>query len=121
LLSSEFEGDFALTADFDVTLINKGDGTIGMQRQRVDQTFVNVETLTLDQIDNGYDIRELLSPNSVTMDDSDTQTTATPDAVNFSQDLDPDVRIGVSTFDEHTYSTLFDSAYNSADSANYPF
>lgn len=122
LLSSEFEGDFALTADFDVTLINKGDGTIGMQRQRVDQTFVSdVGYLTMDQIDNGYDIRELLSPNSVTMDDSDTRTTATSDAVDFSQDLDPVLRIGVSTFDEHTYSTLFDSATNSADSANYPF
>lgn len=120
LLSSEFEGDFAFTADFDITLINKGDGTIGMHRQRVDQTFVDVNALTIDQVDNGYDIEELLSPNSVTMDDSDTGTNSSADGVDFSQDADPDVRIGVSTFDEHTYSTLFDSA-NSADSANYPF
>lgn len=91
-----------------------------MQRQRVDQTFVDVNALTIDQIDNGYDIGELLSPNSVTMDDSDTGTNTSADGVDFSQELDPDVRIGVSTFDEHTYSTLFDSA-NSADSANYPF
>ena len=53
------------------------------------------------------------------MDDSDTQTTATPDGVDFSQT--DSSRVGISTFDQHRYSTLFDSATNSADSANYPF
>jgi len=90
-----------------------------MQRQRVDQTFVDVGTYLVDSINSGYTIKELLSSNSITMDDSDTQTTATPDGVDFSQT--DSSRVGISTFDQHRYSTLFDSATNSADSANYPF
>ena len=89
-----------------------------MQRQRTDQAFTNVQNLTIDSIDAGYTIEELLSPNSITMDDSDTGTLASADGVVFSQD--DSGSIGVSTFDQHVYSTLFDSA-NSADSSNYPF
>jgi len=118
LLSATFEGDIAFEADLDITLINRGDDTIGMQRQRTGQTLRIVNDLTIDSIDAGYTIEELLSPNSLSMDDSDTGTLASADGVVFSQD--DSGGIGVSTFDQHVYSTLFDSA-NSADSSNYPF
>lgn len=104
----------------EITLINKDDGSVGMRRQRTDQTFHDVGSLSIDSLGTGYTLEELLSPNSVTFDDSDTRTFNVTDAVQFSQQNDVAGVLGISSFDQHEYSTLFDSS-NVADSAHWPF
>ena len=104
----------------EITLINKDDGSVGMTRQRTDQTFRDVGALSIDSLGTGYTLSELLSPNSVTLDDSDTRTFNVTDAVQFSQQNDVSGAMGISSFDQHEYSTIFDSS-NIADSAHWPF
>lgn len=114
---SSDQSQFEQAAFSEITLIKQGDGTIAQQRQRTDQDFYDVGTLSIDSLGVGYDLTELLSPNSITMDDSDSKTFAVRDAQTFAHDKDSS-GIGISTFDQHEYSTLFDSA-NMADSASY--
>ena len=104
----------------EITLINKEDGSVGMRRQRTDQTFHDVGSQSIDSLGTGYTLEELLSPNSVTFDDSDSRTFNVTDAVQFSQHDDSSNVLGISTFDRHEFSTLFDSS-NIADSAHWPF
>jgi hypothetical protein len=104
----------------EITLINKDDGSVGMRRQRTDQTFHDVGSQSIDSLGTGYTLDELLSPNSVTFDDSDSRTFNVTDAVQFSQHDDSSNVLGISTFDRHEFSTLFDSS-NIADSAHWPF
>jgi len=104
----------------EITLINKDDGSVGMRRQRTDQTFHDVGSQSIDSLGTGYTLEELLSPNSVTFDDSDSRTFNVTDAVQFSQHDDSSNVLGISTFDRHEFSTLFDSS-NIADSAHWPF
>lgn len=104
----------------EITLINKEDGSVGMRRQRTDQTFHDVGSQSIDSLGTGYTLDELLSPNSVTFDDSDSRTFNVTDAVQFSQHDDSSNVLGISTFDRHEFSTLFDSS-NIADSAHWPF
>ena len=51
------------------TLIERGDGTIGMIRTDVDKTNQDLQTLFMDSLQS-YTFREVLTPNSLTMDDS---------------------------------------------------
>jgi len=104
----------------EITLINKEDGSVGMRRQRTDQTFHDVGSQSIDSLGTGYTLDELLSPNSVTFDDSDSRIFNVTDAVQFSQHDDSSNVLGISTFDRHEFSTLFDSS-NIADSAHWPF
>lgn len=84
-----------------------------MERQQIEQDFGRIGYRSIEQMDLGYSSqRELLSFNSLTLDDSATQLT-------MSQDSDGTVYLKA-TLDQHRYSTLFDST-NSADSAHYPF
>lgn len=122
LLGTESQSFLSSAAFSEITLINKGDGTIGMQRQRTDQTFEDAGTFTFDSMGNEYQMGDLLSPNSLYMSDSFSATL--DDGVDMSQEntfVADSARIGFSTFDQHEYSTLFDSTANSADSAHYPF
>jgi len=102
------EAVFSLTApEVDITLINTGDGTIGMQRQILNQSMG--ATTTFDSLGDSASLRVMLSPNSVTFDlDKDRLMSDSSDMFTSS------------TFDQHKYQTLFDSSANSADSANYP-
>lgn len=118
LLGTGAEAAFAPEAFAEITLINDGDTVIAKQRQRTDQTFADIASLSVDSLGTGYSMDELLSPNSITMDDSDTRTFAVSDGQVFSQD--DSASIGASTFDQHEYDTLFDEP-NSADSAHYPY
>lgn len=111
------QSDLLPEAFAEITLINTGDGVIARQRQRTDQQFTDIGSLSIDSLGTGYDLEELLSPNSITFDDSNSGTFLVSDAQVFSQN--DSSGIGSSTFDQHEYSTLFDSA-NSADSAHYP-
>ena len=116
LLGTGDEAGLASDAFSEVTLIKLGDGTVGLQRQRTDQDFFDIGSRTISDLGTGYDMEELLSPNSITMDDSNSKIFAVTDAQNFSTDSSG--ILGTSTFDQHEYSTLFDSI-NSADSADY--
>ena len=97
----------------DITLIEAGDGAVGMLRTRSDLDYGKVALADIEDI-SSTSLRDLLSPNSYTLDDSDLTSGYN---ANFFMNLDS---IGYSTFDQHSYQTLFD-ADNSADSAHYPF
>lgn len=97
----------------DITLIERGDGSVGMLRT---EAHLHYDTVALSAFDSlsSVTLREALSPNSFRMSDSDTGGIITMD-----QDSGTSV-LTFSTMDEHRYQTLFDSE-NSADSAHYPF
>jgi len=98
----------------DITLIETGDGSVGMLRTEAGLHVENIGDTTFDSTST-ITLREVLSPNSFTMDDSDTGGIITLD-----QDSTGTSLLTLSTFDEYKYTTLFDSE-NSADSAHYPF
>lgn len=106
-------GNFGVSSE-DVTLIETGDGSIGMLRTQAHLHIDEVQTTTYDSLST-LTLREILSPNSFTMDDSDIGGIITLD-----QDSTGTSQLTLSTFDEGRYQTLFDSE-NSADSAHYPF
>lgn len=106
-------GNFGVSNE-DLTLIETGDGSIGMLRTQARLHYDEVQTTTYDSTST-LTLRELLSPNSFTMDDSDISGIITID-----QDSTGTSLLTLSTFDEGIYQTLFDSE-NSADSAHYPF
>ena len=97
----------------DTTLIQKGDGTIGMIRADREKDIERSLTTIMDSAGT-LTFRELITPNSFLMDDSDTATTIRMDRDS------PSGVILLPRFDEHRYQTLFDSSANSADSAHYP-
>lgn len=108
-LKSTAIADAAIEAYSQITLLADGDGTIAVHRQRLDQTFGEVGSRTLAQVDQGYDdLVEMLSKNSLTMDDS---------SMDFSADSDNGIALRPN-FGMHRYSTVFDSA-NMADSTNW--
>ena len=98
----------------DITLIETGDGEVGMLRTQAGLHIDNTGDTTFDSSE-GITFREALSPNSFTMDDSDEYGVITLD-----QDSTGTSLFTLSTMDEARYTTLFDSE-NSADSAHYPY
>jgi hypothetical protein len=114
-ISSLFTADLVIEAYSQTSLLNYTTLSRNeMQRQRVAQNLDQIADYTFETVELGYDnIYDLLSVNSMTMDDSATLT--------MSQDSDSGVIYLKSTLDQHRYDTLFDSAGNSADSAHYPF
>ena len=106
-------GNFGVSNE-DLTLIETGDGSIGMLRTQARLHYDEVQTTTYDSI-SALTLREVLSPNSFTMDNTNTGGIITLD-----QDSTGTSPLTLSTFDEGIYRTLFDSE-NSADSAHYPF
>lgn len=92
------------TASVSETLLSQGDDDTPVFRQDVNTLYSNIgSNVTIETFGNYTDYRELLSPNSITFDDSD--------GILFSQDLDSDhPSIVVETFDTHKFSTEFDSA-----------
>ena len=115
--SVSFTGLLQPTGSVDTTLIETGDGTIGMIRTKAGEHFGTLgETLVSIDSTGPYTFRELVTPSSRTMDDSDTTA-----ATLFDQDSTGLAPLLLNTMDESRYDTLFDSATNSADSAHYPF
>lgn len=116
-LSITDDAVFDITAAFSLTSLNEGDDTYSIQRQTVYQQFRDNDTITFtDQMASATQ-GSLLSPNSITFDDSEGSG-----YFDFSTSYDSDTQQGgfVPTFGSGKFNTLFDSA-NSADSAHYPF
>lgn len=84
-------GEFTLTGDLDETLLATGDtdvgGSYGIHRQRTDTTFNFLNDLSIDSLGEELQLAELLSPNSVTMDDSDTAGRNTDFSMVFRDDI----------------------------------
>jgi hypothetical protein len=102
-----------------LTLIEKGDGTVGMMRTKSREHMgiigdIPISVLAGDSFHPALTYRDIVTPSSLTMDDSD-HVTAVAD-----QDSGSYIALQA-TMDEGRYNTLFDSATNSADSAHYPF
>lgn len=118
-IEATFEAEVASTAissfmpNADVTLIEQGDGSVGMLRTEAHLDYNNISLTQFDS-NSSVTIREAISPNSFKMSDSDTGGRITMDQDSGVSEL------LFSTMDEHRYQTLFDSE-NSADSAHYPF
>jgi len=110
--SGQFTGIGNLQGNVDITLIQDGDGTTGMIRSSKNLHYLNTGEISIDSTLR-YSIRELVSPTSITFDDSDVRP------YEFSQDSGVSL-LHSETFDKEKYRTLFDSE-NSADSAHYPF
>jgi hypothetical protein len=104
-ISIQVVASFDIRADKDITLLNHGDATFTVHRQDVD-TFVSIaKDVVLGDIDN-YTFAELLSPNSLTMDDSDVVT-----LVSFDEDSSATkLKTYTQTFDKGIYDTQYDSA-----------
>lgn len=119
-VEATFEAELASTAiaplmpTADITLIETGDGSVGMLRTEARQHFDVTGSASIDSLST-ITIRQALSPNSFTMDDSDTSG-----IITFDQDSTGTSPFVLSTFGDGRYQTLFDSE-NSADSAHYPF
>lgn len=115
-IRSTFAGQFTgignVQGNVDITLIQQGDGTTGMFRTSTGLQYGNTGEISIDST-LPYSMRELLSPTSITFDDSDLRP------YEFSQDSGTNP-LHFETFDKEKYRTLFDSE-NSADSAHYPF
>ena len=111
--STETIANMNLLGNVDTTLIQRGDGTIGMIRADVEKDIERSLTTIMDSTAT-LTFRELITPNSFLMDDSETAT-----AIRMDRDS-PSGVILLPRFDEHRYRTLFDSSSNSADSAHYP-
>lgn len=106
-------GNFGVPNE-DLTLIEQGDGTIGMIRTKARQDLTRIGTAALDSAPT-LTLRELQTPTSFLMDDSDTSS-----LIRFDQDSTGLNILTLSTMDEARYNTLFDSSSNLADSVNYP-
>ena len=104
-ISIQVVASFDIRADKDITLLNPGDATFTIHRQDVD-TFMSIaKDAVIGDIDN-YTLAELLSPNSLTMDDSDVVT-----LVSFDEDSSATKpKTYTSTFDKGIYDTQYDSA-----------
>ena len=101
----------------DVTLIETGDGTIGMLRTKSREHMgiigdIPISVLEGDSYHPALTYPEIVTPNSLTMDDSDHVTAVF--------DQDSSYVALRATLDEGRYRTLFDSSSNSADSAHFP-
>ena len=98
----------------DITLIERGDGTIGRIRSKARENFGAIGTAAFDSAPT-LTMRELQTPTSFLMDDSDTAS-----LIRFDQDSTGLNILTLSTMDDARYRTLFDSSANLADSVNYP-
>lgn len=84
-----------------ITLLQPGDSATPTHRQSLDTQFSFVGDQTVESTSD-YDLRDLLSPNSVSFDDSA--------AALFSEDSDGIIRFGTIRFDNHSFDTQYDSA-----------
>lgn len=103
-LSVVVDGGLDITADVNVTLLSQGDDTTPVLRQNVNTLYSYIgDTSTITDTLTYETLRQIMSPNSFTFDDSD--------GIKFSQDEDSDrAPIIVERFSDHKFDTQFDSA-----------
>jgi len=104
-ISIQVVASFNIAASDDITLLNPGDAVFTVHRQDVNTTAKLTSDIPLSSIDN-YTLQEFLSPNSLTMDDSDVIQ-----VVTFDEDSSSALpKTYTSTFDKGIYDTQYDSA-----------
>lgn len=105
----------SLEGNTDITFINKDDYTdSNLYRQTTKQTFGQLQNITLAELQTGAaNYQELLTPNSITFDESDGGSTIR-DYSTFGDtyyDSADGAAAGIMTFDQHKYSTIYDSSF----------
>ena len=103
-----------LFGDADITLINRDNYMdSNLHRQRTEQSIELLKDLTIEQLTTGQtSYQQLLTPNSITFDESDGGTSIRDHSLMSDTYYDSaEVSLaGIFTFDQHKYSTSFDSA-----------
>ncbi len=92
-----------IQADVNITLLSAGDSATPIFRQDINSLYSNVNGTTITQTQEYSSIFEMLSPNSISFDDSA--------GIKFSQDSDANrSAIVTERFSDHRFDTQFDSA-----------
>lgn len=98
----------------DITLINKDDYTdSNLYRQVTKQTMDQLQDVTIQELATGQtNYNQLLTPNSITFDESDGGATIRDHSLmsDTYYDSDNTAYAGIFTFDQHKYDTSFDSS-----------
>lgn len=98
----------------DITLINKDDYTdSNLYRQVTKQTMDQLQDVTIQELATGQtSYNQLLTPNSITFDESDGGATIRDHSLmsDTYYDSDNTAYAGIFTFDQHKYDTSFDSS-----------
>lgn len=104
----------ALAGDADITFINKDNYMdSNLYRQTVEQSIEQLKDITIEQLTTGQtSYQQLLTPNSITFDESDGGATIRDHSLmsDTYYDSAETAVAGIFTFDQHKYSTSFDSA-----------
>ena len=102
-ISTVTVGLLDIQADTSITLLSAGDTNTPVFRQDVNSLYSNLNGTTISNTQEYSNIFELLSPNSVTFDDSA--------GIRFSQEEDSNrSAIVTERFSDHKFDTQFDSA-----------
>ena len=96
-------GNFNISAEVSVTLLSSGDIDQPVIRQSLDTFFSVAGDLTATQAE-AYVTRDVISPNSITFDDSNSSVTLAEDSDGSR------VAVIINRFDEHKFSTEYDSS-----------
>jgi len=104
-----------LQGNTDLTLIVRDDYTdSNLYRQTAKQSIEQLQNITLQELQTGTDnYQDLLSPNSISFDESDGGSTIR-DYSTFGDtyyDSADGAVAGVITFDQHKYDTIYDSSF----------
>lgn len=104
----------SLTGDADITFINRDNYVdSNLYRQTSEQSIEQLKDITIEQLTTGQtSYQQLLTPNSITFDESDGGATIRDHSLmsdTYYDSAETSVA-GIFTFDQHKYSTSFDSA-----------
>lgn len=104
----------SLTGDADITFINRDNYVdSNLYRQTSEQSIEQLKDITIEQLTTGQtSYQQLLTPNSITFDESDGGGTIRDHSLmsdTYYDSAETSVA-GIFTFDQHKYSTSFDSA-----------
>lgn len=104
----------SLTGDADITFINRDNYMdSNLYRQTSEQSIEQLKDITIEQLTTGQtSYQQLLTPNSITFDESDGGGTIRDHSLmsdTYYDSAETSVA-GIFTFDQHKYSTSFDSA-----------
>ena len=103
-----------ISGNTDITFINKDDYIdSNMYRQVKDQALGQIQNISLEELQTGAaNYKEMLSPNSITFDESDGGSLIRDYSTFGDTYYDSAIGTvaGVITFDQHKYNTIYDSA-----------
>lgn len=113
-IGTSAEAILTVNAVGDITLINKDDYTdSNLYRQVTRQTIDQLQDITISELTTGQtSLNQLLTPNSITFDESDGGASIRDHSLmsDTYYDSDTTAYAGIFTFDQHKYDTSFDSS-----------